>query len=66
MCRAFGLPKSKSCERSGDAEVFGLLTYHGIFDKLNWDIQDLEPQITADACKRLVAKPRQPIRDVPN
>jgi len=45
---------------------YALLAYYGIFDELNWGMQDLECQITTDASKWLVAKPRQPIRDVTN
>jgi len=59
--------KDKLCEVPRDVEVCRLLlAYHGIFDKLYGRMQDFEPQITTDTSKWLVAKPRQPIRDVPN
>jgi hypothetical protein len=59
--------EGKLCEVSRDLEAWTLLlAYHGIFNELNRGVQDFEPQITTDTSKWLIAKPWQPIRDVPD
>ena len=64
--RAVPLTYHTQSERFEHTHVVTLLVYHAIYNEPNRLIQDLIPQIMANTGKRLVAKPRQPFRDVPN
>ena len=64
--RAVPLTYHTQYKRFELTQVVTLLVYHSICNEPNRFIQDLIPQIMANTGKRLIAKPRQPFRDVPN